>query len=149
MWRFCGVLYMLRTAVMAATSKSMPRYVEIAVNLGDPMFRGVYHDKTKHPGTISVLIQDDLQHVLERAKNAGVDAQIITAGSLAELPEVLELANINKHLYATAGCHPTRSSEMEAYDGGGSVYIAMLKSQIEKNAKIVAVGECGLGTLHA
>lgn len=49
--------FMLRSAVMAATSKNIPQYVEIAVNLGDPMFRGVYHDKKKHPGMLLLFTQ--------------------------------------------------------------------------------------------
>lgn len=85
--------------------------------------------------------------MLERAKNAGVNAQIVTAGSLAEASEVLEFVDIKRHLYATAGCHPTRSKEMEAYAGGASAYIAALKSLIDNNSSIVAVGECGLGML--
>ena len=117
-----------------AVSTILPRYVEIAVNLSDPMFRGVYHEKKKHT--------DDLEQVLTRASNAGVDAQIITAGSLNEVHDVLQLADTKRGLFATAGCHPTRSTELEAY--GASAYMNALKDLILVNPCIVAVGECGL-----
>lgn len=42
---------LVAAAAMTGTTHVLPRYVEIAVNLEDPMFRGVYHDKTKHPST--------------------------------------------------------------------------------------------------
>ena len=115
-------------------SAVLPRYVEIAGNLSDPMFRGVYHEKKKHA--------EDLEQVLKRAKNAGVEAQIITAGSLAEVHEVLQLADTKRGLYATAGCHPTRSTELEVY--GATAYMNALKDLILANPSIVAVGECGL-----
>ncbi|KAL4402118.1 3'-5'-DNA exonuclease [Malassezia pachydermatis] len=118
------------------TLRPHPRYVEIAVNLGDPMFRGIYHGKEKHP--------DDIEHVLQRAEQAGVEAQVITAGSLAEVPDVLSLTERKPYLFATAGCHPTRSSEMEAYEGGAAAYVAQLHHYIQTQPKIVAVGELGL-----
>jgi Tat protein secretion system quality control protein TatD with DNase activity len=62
----------------------MPHYVDIAVNLGDPMFRGRYHGKQKHA--------DDLADVLARAKDAGVQRMILTGTSLEESRVVLELA---------------------------------------------------------
>lgn len=127
---------------MAEAPAPVPAYVEIAVNLGDPMFRGMYHDKEKHP--------DDLAHVLDRAERAGVRAQIITAGSLAETNEVLRLTQLRPNLYATAGCHPTRSTEMTSYEGGTSAYMAALQALVDahrpgtNDGRIVAIGECGL-----
>lgn len=42
----------------AMTSRSaIPRYIEIAVNLGDPMFQGEYHGKKKHEGMHKKLMQ--------------------------------------------------------------------------------------------
>lgn len=94
---------------------------------------------------------DDLENVLQRATDAGVEAQIITAGSLSETHDVLELAKSRAGLYGTAGCHPTRSTELDTYKGGPSAYMAALKSLVDahhgKEGRIVAIGECGLGTL--
>lgn len=91
---------------------------------------------------------DDIEHVLQRAEQAGVEAQVITAGSLAEVPDVLSLTERKPYLFATAGCHPTRSSEMEAYEGGAAAYVAQLHHYIQTQPKIVAVGELGLGMLR-
>lgn len=118
---------------------ALPAYVEIAVNLGDPMFRGVYHEKQKH--------QDDLENVLQRATDAGVQAQILTAGALSETREVLAVAASRPGLYATAGCHPTRSTELVQHADGAAAYIDMLRKLVDANpGRIVAIGECGLGT---
>jgi Tat protein secretion system quality control protein TatD with DNase activity len=56
-------------------------------------------------------------------------------------------------LYATSGCHPTRSSEMGNYpELGVEGYLAALDQVISEHlsgvGRIVAVGECGLGTLN-
>lgn len=52
--------------------------------------------------------------------------------------------------YATIGCHPTRSAQFDKFKGGPSAYLEALDTLIEKNLKgkgrVVAVGECGLGT---
>jgi len=46
---------MLRHAM--ANLSAVPRYIEIAVNLGDPMFQGEYHGKKKHEGMLKGLMQ--------------------------------------------------------------------------------------------
>jgi Tat protein secretion system quality control protein TatD with DNase activity len=57
-------------------------------------------------------------------------------------------------LYATVGCHPTRSTEFDKYRGGPEAYLQDLDNLIGSNLKgtgrVVAIGECGLGSdLHA
>lgn len=118
---------------------SQPQYIDIGVNLTDPVFRGSYHGKQAH--------QDDLEIVLSRASRAGVVAQILTGGNLGESHEALQLAQKYDGFYSTAGCHPTRTSEMEAYQDGAEVYLDNIKELIrheESIGKVVAVGECGL-----
>ena len=73
---------------------------------------------------------------------------IITGGSLHESKEALELAK-QLGLYATIGCHPTRSSQFDQFRGGPEKYLEELDNLIAANltgtGRCVAVGECGLG----
>lgn len=121
------------------TMTSIPHYIDIGVNLTDPVFRGSYHGKQAH--------QDDFERVRSRAVAAGVVAQILTGGNLAESGEALALARAYEGFYCTAGCHPTRTSEMEAHAEGADAYLGQIRELItasREEGKVVAVGECGL-----
>ncbi|KAG0047291.1 TatD DNase [Gryganskiella cystojenkinii] len=116
-----------------------PRLIDIGINLTDPMFRGNYHGKQAHP--------DDLDQVLVRAKRAGVERMIVTAGNLNDCKAALDLVKGHDDLFMTVGCHPTRCSEFEKHEGGPEGYFSALKEMFENpsaKGKIVAVGECGL-----
>ncbi|CCU99374.1 unnamed protein product [Malassezia sympodialis ATCC 42132] len=117
-----------------ANLSAVPRYIEIAVNLGDPMFQGEYHGKKKHEGSYA----GDLEHVIRRAEQAGVSAQVITAGALTELPSVLQLTDMRSSFFCTAGCHPTHSSDMETYEGGPEAFVSRLQQYIQEHDRIVA-----------
>ncbi|KAG7450687.1 Mg-dependent DNase [Guyanagaster necrorhizus] len=112
------------------------RYI---ANLTDPVFRGVHYGRKKH--------DDDFEAMLERARAAGVRSMIITGGSLHESREALNLAETHG-LYATVGCHPTRSGEFDKYCGGPEAYLKALDELLENRTRgkgrAVAVGECGL-----
>ncbi|KAJ2890408.1 hypothetical protein IWW38_004148, partial [Coemansia aciculifera] len=83
--------------------------------------------------------------ILERAQAAGVAAMVVTGGSLEESKKAIEMCRQHKNLYATVGCHPTRTSEVSAHPGGASAYFQALQQLINNNRdKVVAVGECGL-----
>jgi len=109
------------------------------VNLTDPVFRGIYHGRRKH--------EDDMAEMLKRATAAGVQSMIITGGSLHESREALELAG-QLGMYATVGCHPTRSRQFEDFPSGPDAYLAALDALIAGHltgkGRCVAVGECGL-----
>lgn len=85
--------------------------------------------------------------MLERSRLAGVKSLIVTGGCLKESKEALALAK-QHGLYATVGCHPTRSTEFDKYCGGPEAYLRDLDKLIECNLKgkgrVVAIGECGL-----
>ena len=109
------------------------RYVDIGANLTDGMFRGEYHGKKVH--------REDLARVLLRARDAGVETVVVTAGTLEEAEEAVRLAETRDPrggsgdvsvaaasesartpaLFTTAGVHPTRcdafedSGDAEAY----------------------------------
>ncbi|TFK36871.1 hypothetical protein BDQ12DRAFT_686011 [Crucibulum laeve] len=127
-------------SVMEASTPAGERFIDIGVNLTDPMFRGNYHGKQKH--------DDDFVAMLNRAKAAGVKSMIITGGSLEESRTALLLA-AEHSLYATAGCHPTRVGEFDKFGDGPDAYLHALDELIhdhlkQPNTKLVAIGECGL-----
>ncbi|KAI9146546.1 hypothetical protein BKA69DRAFT_1045280 [Paraphysoderma sedebokerense] len=120
------------------------RLVDIAVNLTDPVFKGIYRGKQLHP--------NDFSEVLARSKAAGLEKIIITGTTLEESKEALDMAiestQEGLELYSTVGCHPTRSKEFETVgDGNPDTYLNSLrKLALEGKAKgkVVAIGECGL-----
>lgn len=87
--------------MIRSVRSKMVKFYDIALNLTDPMFFGVYHGKKQHdPDTVSVI---------NRAYNAGVLVSMITGSSLKESRQAIELANSNKDrmkLTYTVGVHP-------------------------------------------
>ncbi|KAH8099368.1 Mg-dependent DNase [Cristinia sonorae] len=126
-------------AASTAPVKTDYRFIDIGVNLTDPVFRGFHHGRRKH--------DDDLEAMLERCKAAGVKSMIITGSSLHESREALKLAQ-DLGFYATVGCHPTRSGQFDSFKGGPEKYLEQLDKLIASNltgkGRVVAVGECGL-----
>jgi TatD DNase family protein len=116
--------------------------IDIGVNLTDPIFRGIYRGKRKH--------DDDTEAMFARSAAAGVKSMIIIGGSLKESELAIKLAK-QHNLYATVGCHPTRSKEFDSFKKGPEAYLAGLESLISKNltgkGRVVALGECGLGEM--
>ncbi|EJD45783.1 Mg-dependent DNase [Auricularia subglabra TFB-10046 SS5] len=127
------------SAAQAAAVLDKLRFIDVGVNLTDPVFRGKYHGHQKHA--------DDLQSMLERARKAQVKSMIITGTSLSESREAIHLAK-ELGLYATVGCHPTRSSEFEKFKRGPAAYLEELEKLVSANlegpGRAVAIGECGL-----
>lgn len=78
--------------------------------------------------------KDDLDEVLARAKEAGVEKYIIPAADPKTLPRAVELANSYKDIYFAVGVHPYDATNYNR---------AALEEFIE-HPKCVAVGECGL-----
>ena len=143
-----------------------PNSTDIGANLCDPMFQGSYGGKSYH--------EPDLSSVLRRARGAGVGRIVVTAGSLAESAEALEMAASSSsssssspvELFCSAGVHPTRAGELvvAGNDGGGggeerekktldAAAVARLRALLRegtesdddsKQPRLVALGETGL-----
>jgi TatD DNase family protein len=118
---------------------------DIGVNLTDPVFRGIYHGKTWH--------ECDISSVFKRARRVGVEAMLLTSGTLEEyhqnkglLKEYQGVAGVK--LLTTVGVHPTRSlqvqTELEKTESASiDSYFAAMKESLS-DEDLVAVGECGL-----
>lgn len=57
---------------------------QIGINLADPIFRGRYHGKQRHP--------DDLAGVVQRARDVGCTKLIVTGSSFQSSRDALKLA---------------------------------------------------------
>jgi Tat protein secretion system quality control protein TatD with DNase activity len=84
------------------------------------MYQGEYHGNQVH--------EPDLDAVLHRAWDVGVEKIIITAGTLSESRAALELAKTDDRLFCTVGVHPTRCGEFETYPDGPEAYMAALSA---------------------
>lgn len=114
------------------------KMIDIAANLTDGMFKGIYNGKQYHVS--------DISEVLKRAWEAGVERIIVTGGSLKESKEALAIAETDGRLFCTVGVHPTRCKEFEE-SGNPEHYfqelVSLAKEGVERG-KVVAIGECGL-----
>lgn len=80
----------------------------------------------------------DRQHVVERAKAAGVQGMLITGTNLKASEAACELAHhYADFCWSTAGVHPHDASSW-------SEHVADSIRQLSQDEKVVAVGECGL-----
>ena len=104
------------------------------------MFRGKYHGKQAH--------EDDLERVIQRARDAGVQRMMVTGSDLQESKNAIELAERYPGLcYATIGVHPCQARSFEKYQGGPDALLSQLR-QLAHDSKAAgtatAFGEIGL-----
>ena len=110
-------------------------FVDIAANLSDDMFKGIYHGKERH--------ESDLGAVIDRAWQSSVDKIIVLAGSLKDSRDCLDICKRfdphGGHLYTTVGFHPTRCNE--APENLCHEFDHVVE---ELGTRIAAIGELGL-----
>ncbi len=79
----------------------------------------------------------EVEQVIERAINAGVEKIIVPATDLATSKQAIDLAEQHDMIYAAVGVHPHDTNEIQ------SNYLELLED-FSKHEKVVAIGEIGL-----
>lgn len=123
-----------------AGSTTRLRYADVGINLSDPTFHGVYHGKRAH--------EDDVEHVLQRAVDAGCVKMMVTGSDLEESKKAIKLAEEHPGLcYATIGVHPCSAKAFDTHPGGPSKLLQELETmavEAENRGLMAAFGEIGL-----
>ncbi|KAJ5081987.1 Deoxyribonuclease Tat-D [Penicillium argentinense] len=123
-----------------AESTKPLRYVDIGINLSDPMFQGHYHGKKAHDG--------DLDDVIQRAKDIGCEKFMVTGSDLEESQTAIQIArDYPGFCYATVGVHPCQAKLFDEYPGGPEKMISELRKlavEAKEAGLAVAFGEIGL-----
>lgn len=81
---------------------------------------------------------EDIDSVLERAKQEGVEYILNACSYLKEADEILSLTKKFDNIYASIGVHPFDAQKDD------DISKEKIISYIEKSDKVLAVGECGL-----
>ncbi|UKZ80777.1 hypothetical protein TrVFT333_008542 [Trichoderma virens FT-333] len=140
-----------------ASEPYKPRYIDIGINLADPIFRGKHHGVQRHP--------DDLKDVIDRAKEVGCTKLIVTGSDFTSARDALELAKEfrcsaifckgghGRHEEHTTPCEPEDSESAEHRGEPDSETSAKVIAQLEtlladatssSKHHLVAMGEFGL-----
>jgi len=81
--------------------------------------------------------ENDVDEVIERAKNSGVDYIIVPGTDIPTSQKAIELVEKYDFIYAAVGVHPHDSKDWN------DTFIPRLE-ELAKNKKVVAIGEIGL-----
>ncbi|RPA86436.1 hypothetical protein BJ508DRAFT_411145 [Ascobolus immersus RN42] len=120
-----------------------PRYIDVALNLADPVFRGIYHSQQRH--------DDDLGGVLKRAGAVGCSKILVTGSDLHNSKTCVDLCKEiadnseawgGVKAWSTVGIHPCHAKEVDE-EGFWDTF----KTRVEEGMKsgyVKAFGEFGL-----
>ena len=72
------------TLLTNTPSSATNNCLQVGINLGDAIFRGIYHGKQAH--------EDDLEGVLQRAVDAGCVKLMVTGSDLEESKKAVKMA---------------------------------------------------------
>lgn len=113
------------------------KFFDIAANLCDDKFQGIYNGKKYH--------EDDTDEVIKRAQDINVVKMLFASGCLEDTHHSYQLSLKSENFYTTIGVHPCRASEANQTGIEIEKYFKMIKELLEKyKDKIIAIGECGL-----
>lgn len=80
-----------------------PQYFDIAANLTDLRFQGIYNSKMYH--------SCDLERVFKRCQQFNVSHLLIASGDTEDLLKAYSLCKKSSTFYTTAGLHPCRANQ--------------------------------------
>ncbi|KAH7408048.1 hypothetical protein BKA64DRAFT_706450 [Cadophora sp. MPI-SDFR-AT-0126] len=111
-----------------------PRFVDIGINLTDPVYTGFYHGTQRH--------ENDLSAVVQRAKDIGCEKLIVTGSDLEHSKDAVRLAKeFPNTIYATIGVHPCNAQSVTPETLSSLTTLAQTSIQA---SQAVAFGEIGL-----
>ena len=84
------------------------------------------------------MFAHDLDAVLLRAEEHGIEAMVTIADTLTEAEECIRIAEQHSHIFAAVGVHPHHAKDWDAGDA------ERLQRLINSSSKVKAVGEIGL-----
>ncbi|KAG4443379.1 hypothetical protein IFR05_001168 [Cadophora sp. M221] len=120
--------------VVNGVEKWKPRFVDIGINLTDPVYTGLYHGTQRH--------ENDLSAVVQRAIDIGCEKLIVTGSDLEHSQTAVRLAGrFPNTVYATIGIHPCNAQSLTPSTLSS---LAVLAQTSVKSGHGVAFGEIGL-----
>ncbi len=91
------------------------------------------HCHLSYPGLI-----ENVAAVLHRARAAGVDKVITIGTDIPDHDKAIVIARAHDNVFCALGIHPHHAADADEN------YAAFLETRLRHEAKVVAVGECGL-----
>jgi len=82
-------------------------------------------------------LRSDLNNVLKRSKEVGIEKLLTISTSLESFTRVKEIVNIDKIIYGTIGIHPHETNNDE-------INCHLILEKLKENKKIIGIGETGL-----
>ncbi|KAH7305075.1 hypothetical protein BKA65DRAFT_486129 [Rhexocercosporidium sp. MPI-PUGE-AT-0058] len=120
--------------VQNGVEKWNPKFVDIGINLTDPVYTGIYHGTPRH--------ENDLSAVVQRAIDIGCEKLIVTGSDLEHSQTAVRLAReFPNTIYATIGVHPCNAQSLTSTTLSSLTTLAQTSI---KAGHAVAFGEIGL-----
>jgi len=82
-------------------------------------------------------LYDNLDEILKRSKDVGIEKLLTICTTFASYEKIIELVKKDKMIYGTYGIHPHEAKN-------DKICSKMIVEQINKNEKIIGIGETGL-----